>query len=130
MWIYKNEPFTGIPEGINSFVYLITNKTNGRKYVGKKLFTFGKTRQVKKKKKRFRVPSDWQTYYGSNDELKSEVKTLGPDNFIREILYLCKSKGTASYHETYEIMVRGAILSDEYYNQWLYCRIAKSHVKL
>ena len=52
MWIYQNKEFTEdqIDKYIG-YVYLITNKLNGRKYIGKKLFWFAKTRVVKGKKK-------------------------------------------------------------------------------
>ena len=130
MWTYQGNPFEEIPEGINSFVYIITNKTNNKKYVGKKLFTFAKTKQVKKKRKKFRVASDWEFYYGSNEELLQEVEVLGKENFTREILHLCKTKGTANYLEAYEIMSRHAIVSEEYYNQWLSVKVSRSQIKL
>jgi antitoxin component YwqK of YwqJK toxin-antitoxin module len=66
-------------------VYQITNLTNGRKYIGKKFFYSAKTKQVKGKKKKIKVPSDWQTYYGSSDILKQDVLQLGHDKFNREI---------------------------------------------
>ena len=31
-WTYKNKVVTEIPEGVEGFVYLITNITNNRKY--------------------------------------------------------------------------------------------------
>ena len=98
-WIYQNKPFTEIPDGIIAFVYIITNTINDRKYIGKKLFKF--TRSTKKKGKRVKkqVDSDWQEYYGSNKELLNDVGVLGKENFKREILYLCKTRGEASYME-------------------------------
>ena len=73
-WQYKNTDFTEEQIGDSyGFVYLITNLENNRKYIGKKLFWFSKTKQVKGKKKRIKVPSDWQTYYGSSDELQKDV---------------------------------------------------------
>jgi hypothetical protein len=47
--------------GAFGMVYLITHTPTGKKYVGKKFFTKAKTRQVKGKKKRSRVASDWIT---------------------------------------------------------------------
>lgn len=130
MWYYKDKEFTEDDIGDNiGFVYVITNKSTGKKYIGKKLFTFSKTKQVKLKKKKIRVSSDWNTYYGSNDELKEDVKLLGNDLFHREILYLCKSKGTASYWEAYEILKNHAIISDDFYNGWLSIKVSKSHIK-
>ena len=40
-----------MPEGVEAFVYLITNKVNGMKYVGKKLAKFKTTKPPLKGKK-------------------------------------------------------------------------------
>lgn len=111
------------------FVYLITDLTTGKKYVGKKLFWSKKTRQVKKKKKRTVVESDWMTYYGSSLELLTEIDKSGRDNFKREVLHLCKSKGECNYWEAYEQFTRGVLLSDDYHNSWIMVKVHKSHVK-
>ena len=130
-WIYNGVDFTEEQDTSSyvGFVYLITNLVNNRKYIGKKLFHFSKTKQVKGKKKRIKVASDWPTYYGSNDELKKDVTTHGEDNFRREILYLCKSKGDCSYLEAKEQFVRGALENEDYYNTWIMVRVRKSHLK-
>jgi hypothetical protein len=129
-WQYKDKDFTDELVGDNyGFVYQITNLTNGRKYIGKKLFYFSKTKQVKGKKKKFKVASDWHTYYGSSDTLTKDVIQLGHDNFHREILHLCQSKGECSYLEAKEQFVRGVMESDDYYNTWIMVRVRKSHIK-
>jgi hypothetical protein len=130
-WIYNDIDFTEEQDTCDyvGFVYLITNLVTGRKYVGKKLFHFSKTKQVKGKKKKMKVASDWQTYYGSNDELKKDVTIHGEENFRREILHLCKSKGDCSYLEAKEQFVRGVMESDDYYNSWIMVRVRKSHLK-
>lgn len=112
-----------------AFVYRITNETDGRKYIGKKLFKF--TRSSKKKGKRVKkqVDSDWKDYYGSNKELLGDVEGLGKKSFKREILYLCKTKGEASYLEAKEQFACDALLSEDYYNAWIMIRVRKSHVK-
>lgn len=109
-------------------VYLITHTPTSKKYVGKKFFTKAKTRQVKGKKKRSRVASDWVTYWGSNKELQEEVKKNGEEQYTREILHLCKSRSECSYYETFEIFSRHALLSESYYNQWVSCKIRKDHL--
>jgi hypothetical protein len=129
-WKYNNTDFTEDLIGDNyGFVYEITNLTNNKKYIGKKLFYFAKTKQVKGKKKKIKVPSDWQTYYGSSDILAKDVLELGHDKFRRDILHLCRSKGECSYLEAKEQFVRGVMESDDYYNTWIMVRVRKSHIK-
>lgn len=130
MWFYKGKEFTENDIGnAVGFVYKITNKSNGKMYLGKKLFTKAKTYQLKGKKKKTRIASDWQEYFGSNDTLKEEVVTNGPENYHREILHLCQTLSECSYLETYEIFVQGALVSDMYYNEWVSCKIRKTHLK-
>ncbi len=129
MWYYKNKEYKEIDsEDLIGFVYRITDLKNNRFYIGKKLFHFSKTKQVKKKKKKFKVESDWKTYYGSNDELKAVIAELGTENFKREIIRLCKSKGECSYYETKMIFELDALLKKEYYNSWVSCKIQRNHL--
>ena len=129
-WQYNGIDFTEDLIGDNyGFVYQITNLTNGRKYIGKKFFYSSKTKQVKGKKKKIKVLSDWQTYYGSSDTLKQDVLSFGQENFSREILHLCQSKGECGYLEAKEQFVRGVMESDDYYNTWIMVRVRKSHIK-
>ena len=127
-WYYDGVPYEydGTTFG---FVYLIENLSTGRKYIGRKYFTSAGYKQVNGKKKKIRKPSDWQDYYGSNDTLKREVATAGKDNYRRIILHLCKSKSECAYFETYEIMSRHALLSENYYNDWVTAKIRKDHLK-
>lgn len=138
MWIYQNEEINILPEDCVGFVYLITNLTNNKKYIGKKLSKFSKTtyKTVKlkngtKKKKRIKskIDSDWQTYYGSNEQLNKDVVLLGPDKFKREILYFCQSKAECSYIEAREQFTHKVLESDEYYNGHIQCRVHGSHIK-
>lgn len=114
MWLYNCEEYTEAQKGIEGFVYLITNTTNNRKYIGKK--SFWSRRKTHKTGRRKTKESDWKTYYGSCDELKEDVKLLGKDKFVREILYLCPHKKSMSYYETYEQFNRDVLMTDEYYN--------------
>jgi hypothetical protein len=130
IWQYNEVDFTDDLIGDNhGFVYQITNLTNNRKYIGKKSFYFSKTKQVKGKKKKVKVDSDWKTYYGSNEALKKDIATNGAENFKREILHLCKSKGECGYLEAKEQFVRGVIESQDYYNTWIMCRVRDTHIK-
>lgn len=127
MWTYKGHEFTEemIGDAVG-FVYLITNHTKGKSYIGKKSFTRAKTYQLNKKKRRKRVASDWHTYTGSNDLLNEDIKA---GNVIsREILHLCSTKGWVTYWETREILVRDCLIDPNYYNQWVSCKIRASHL--
>lgn len=131
MWTYQGSEFTEDQIGkYIGYVYLITNKTNNRKYIGKKLFWFSKTRVVKGKKKKEKALSDWESYWSSSEELKKDVKELGEENFTREILYLCNSKGEMSYLELREQIIHDVLLKqDEWYNGFVGGKIHRNHVK-
>lgn len=129
-WTHNNNDFTEEDIGDNyGFVYLITNTLTNKKYIGKKFFYTQKTKVVKGKKKRFKVFSDWQTYYGSNTELQNDVTIHGQENFTREIIHLCKSKGECGYLEAKEQFDRGVLESNDYYNTWIMVRVRQSHIK-
>jgi len=138
MWTYQNQAVETLPEDCIGFVYLITNLTNGRKYIGKKLAKFSKTTYKtvtlkngtkKKKKIRSKISSDWQTYWSSSDELKKDIELLGQNNFTREILFYCKSKSECTYLEARTQFERKVLESDDYYNGQISCRIHQSHIK-
>lgn len=113
-WLYQKKEFTEVPKNMEGFVYLITNLENGKKYIGKKNFwTRQKDRKTGRRKKK---PSDWGNYWGSCDELKEDVKSLGEEKFLREILYLCPHKKSMSFYETMEQFKRDVILREDYYN--------------
>jgi len=129
MWIYNGKEFT--EDNIGSyygFVYLIENTLTNKKYVGKKFFYTSKTKQVKGKKKKFKIYSDWQTYYGSNEELKKDVEHLGKNFFKRTIIHLCESKGVCGYLEAKEQFQRNVLESNDYYNSWIMVRVHKKHL--
>ena len=44
-WFYQDKEVTEIPEDSIGFVYLITNLTNNRKYIGKKLAQFKRSKK-------------------------------------------------------------------------------------
>jgi hypothetical protein len=130
MWIYKGNPFTEDMIGDSyGYVYRITNTLTNKHYIGRKFFTKAKTLRRKKRNKKLRVQSDWQTYWGSNDQLLSDIQQLGEDHFTKEILHLCTSRGECTYWENYEIFASHALLSSNYYNQWTSCKVHRSHLK-
>ena len=113
-WKYNNIDFVEVPKGMEGFVYLITNLVNNKKYIGKKHFW---TRQKDRKTGRRKTKeSSWRDYFGSCDELIEDVKLLGKDKFLREILYLCPHKKSMSFYETMEQFKRDVILREDYYN--------------
>jgi hypothetical protein len=129
-WTYNGKDFTEDLIGNNyGFVYQITNLTNGKQYIGKKFFYSAKTKQVKGKKKRYKASSNWQTYYGSSDNLTKDVLQLGHENFNREILHLCLTKGECGYLEAKEQFRNNVLETDNYYNSWIMVRVRKDHIK-
>lgn len=127
-WHIKGIPIDSIPDGKYGFVYCITNKYNKRKYIGKKFFYASKTYQLKGKKRRKKVESNWKNYWGSNQNLQDDIKEFGKENFDREILYLCKTKTECAYLETKTIINSCALLLDSYYNDWVSCKITRKHL--
>jgi len=129
-WTYNGEVFEEPAEEHYGFVYNITNLQTGKQYIGKKLFWFKKIKTLKGKKKRYLAPSDWKKYYGSSVALNKDVEELGEENFKREIIHLCTSKGHASYLEAKEQFQRDVLFNpDLYYNDWIICRVHRKHVK-
>ena len=128
-WTYQGKIVEEISEEYIGFVYLITNLTNGKKYIGKKLAKFKVTKKPlkgKKNKRRSTKESDWKTYWGSSDHLNADVEQLGPENFTREILYYCTSRGELSYLEAKEQFDREVLKTDEYYNGIINVRVGSS----
>ncbi len=136
-WSYQGVIVDELPETCVGFVYLITNTTNNRMYIGKKLAKFSKTTYKtiklkngtkKKKKIKGKIDSDWKTYYGSSPELTKDVIALGIEQFTREILYYCKSKSECSYIEAREQFSRRVLESKDFYNGHIQVRVHGSHI--
>ena len=128
-WTYEGKQIDTIPDEYEGFVYLITNKKNGKKYIGKKLAKFKTTKpplKGRKNKRRGYKESDWREYWGSSDRLNEDVKKYGEQNFLREILYLCKSRAEMSYIEAREQFDRRVLETDDYYNGIINVRVGGS----
>ena len=85
------------------FIYLITNKETGMKYIGRK--RFHKKRRLPplkgRKNKRIRITeSDWRDYCSSSEDVKADIKTQGKDNFDFEIISFHINFTELNYHET------------------------------
>jgi len=107
-WLYNGSPFTSFDIGENfGFVYLIENKLNRRKYIGRKYFFSFRT--PKGKKRKVKSESDWKNYYGSCPELKEDIIKFGRENFSRTILSVHKTSGKTNFEETRQLFVNNVL---------------------
>ena len=131
-WLYQGRPVVDDDlVGNVAFVYRITNTTNQKQYIGKKRLEFYRRKKIKGKKNRKKIvsPSDWRTYYGSNDALTSDLDKMGMDTFKREIIQFARTLGEASYLELYYQVIEKVLFQpDKYYNSIVQCRIHRKHV--
>lgn len=129
-WIFEGKELSYIPPEAYGFVYLITRKDTGRIYVGKKALTHRKKKVLSKKARKTtrkrteitRVDSGWKDYYGSSEELKAEVQSLGKDKFVREIICFCNSKAELSYYEGH-FMYKHRVFFVDSYNKWINVKV-------
>ena len=129
-WYYKGTTFTSDDIGdFFGYVYLITNKTTGKKYIGRKYFV--QKRKPKGGKRRVTSESDWKKYYGSSPELKSDISRYGKDNFSREIMSLHTTLGKVNYEETKQLFLNNVLIealddgTPAYYNSNILGRYMK-----
>ena len=96
MWFFENAIFEPTQDELESwvgFVYEITDLSNDKKYIGKKLFWSVRRLPPLKGKKRKRIKrtqSDWMNYYGSNETVKMLVENEGTSRFKRNVRNACK----------------------------------------
>ena len=120
-WIYEGRPFTSDDIGdYYGFVYRITNTTTQKSYIGRKYFW--QKRKPRGGKRRVTSESDWKRYYGSSDDLKQDIRSIGRGSFRREILSLHTTLGKVNYEETKQLFLHNVLteaLDDgtpKYYN--------------
>lgn len=114
-WWYNGEPYRReAPREFEGFVYVITNLVDGRRYIGKKFLW--SIRKKPGKARRQRTESDWKRYWSSSDTLKEDVKRLGFENFKREIIVFCKTRGDCNRIETRLLWENNVLESDDWYN--------------
>jgi len=126
----------GLPEDFNvnewvGYVYIIKCLHTNKKYLGQKKFWKAVKRKPLKGQKRIRrdkVESDWKQYHGSSEKLKADVKELGKHKFERTILMLCTSKAMMNYHETRLQFEHQVLLSPQWYNAIISCRINQNQL--
>jgi hypothetical protein len=117
-----------VDENTFGFIYLITNKTNNKKYIGKKQLKSRLKRRPLKGKTRNRIDfkeSDWRTYTSSSNELNLDIEKLGKENFTFEILRTCGSKWEMAYFEIKEQIEQNVLMRDDYYNGIINVRIGR-----
>lgn len=136
-WYHNNTPIYSLPDDCVGFVYLITNMMDGKKYIGKKLAEFTRTKYKtvtqkdgtkKRKAIKSKIESDWKEYWGSSDALKADLDRYGPQWFRRDILYFCTSKSECNYLEAREQMERRVLESNNYYNNNIQVRVHGNHI--
>lgn len=105
------------------YVYLTYCEPEDKFYLGKKVLNFSKTVKLGKKEianlpktrgrqkltKQIIKESDWRTYYGSHLIVKNWVKKYKPEQLIRSIVKLCKSKKELTYFENKYLYSLGVI---------------------
>ena len=131
MWYYNNELFELTPEEYQGFVYQITELHTNKKYIGKKNFWKPKILPINKTRKRrvrTRVESNWKTYFSSSSQIQKLVEESGEEKFKREILKLCKTKGEMSYYEAKLQFENNVLFRDDYYNEFIGCRVHSKHL--
>ena len=131
-WLYNDEPVTStdqMPPKTIGFIYLITQLSTGKKYIGRKMITKAGRKTTNGKTKKIRVENDWQTYWSSSPVVQELVKEIGEQDFKREILVYTTSKGSSSYLEEMALHMVGALESDDFLNNNIRARIFRNWVK-
>ena len=108
-WVFKGKEiksvsdFTVEPYG---FVYEITQKSTGKKYIGKKKI---RTKGYKE--------SNWTEYYGSSWELIKTVRREGKEDFDRKILYLAPNAKMLTLFENLVQTKLKVLEGNQYFNR-------------
>lgn len=131
-WMYKGKEVTSlddVPKKAVGFIYIITQKSTGKKYIGKKLLTKSSRKTVSGKVKKTRTESDWKDYWSSSPTLKDYIKEHGTDDFTREILVFATSKGSMVYCEEFALYMVGALESDSWFNENIRAKVYRNWCK-
>lgn len=129
MWIYKEKEISSVsevPDGAIGFVYLLTNLSNNKKYIGKK-FLYSERKKALTKKEIAELPnkrlkkwktvkkeSDWLQYDSSSEEVKKDM--VAGDMFRKEIIEFTYSKIQTTYLEVKLQFINNVLESDDWYN--------------
>ena len=93
------------------FIYLITNPVDDKYYCGKKSFRGGK---------------DWRTYTGSCKPLEKDMKRIGKDKFIYEVLDYASNQRDLTLKEVMHLVRYDALNREDFYNQNILGRFFKN----
>lgn len=131
-WIHGDKPLESIDiQDYVGMVYLIVNKMNDKKYIGKKFFWSTRKLPPLKGKTRKRtkvVETDWKKYWGSSNQLQEDIKTHGTENFERYVLRLCETKTECAYIECYYQMLTHSLIREDFYNDFAGGKITGRHL--
>ena len=133
-WTYQGRIFNNIndfPEDTYGFIYEVTHKPTGQKYIGKKVLRFERNKRLGKRalealreerkaqgiggrlpiKQLIITESDWKDYYGSHPtiiKLVKETKDLRED-FERKILEFVSNKKLLTYYECKHLFINDVL---------------------
>lgn len=100
-------------DGFFGFIYIIEDKLNNRRYIGKKDF-FSSTRYKNKNKEV--AESDWLYYTGSNDVLNAIIKQHGVGIIERRIISRFTTRKHLDFAEVEYMFTLGVLRDDRWYN--------------
>ena len=141
-WIYQGRVFNDIldfPNDTYGFIYEVTHKPTGQKYIGKKVLFFERNKRLGKKaleelrlerkaqgiggrvplKQKVVTESDWKDYYGSHPTIKKLVNESGDlrRDFERKILDLVPNKKLLTYYECKHLFINDVL--ETYSHQYI-----------
>mgnify|MGYP000674521017 FL=1 len=121
-WIFNNNLVDTPPLNAVGFIYIITNLSNGKKYIGKKLLTMATYKQVNGKKKKARKESKWRQYQGSNKELLFDI-SINNHSIKKEIIEWSYTESQHNYLEVkyqfiYEVLEDINFYNDNINGRW------------
>jgi hypothetical protein len=129
-WTFKNKKFElDVNSKAFGFVYLITELSTNKLYIGQKQFYSKKNKAINGKKKSIKIESDWKSYFSSSEYIKEQIKNNNL-NFKREILVITSGKGQSNYIEAKLQMDFRVLENPDFLNGIINLRCSKSHVKL
>lgn len=132
-WKYKDTVITSLEDipvkNAVGFIYIITQKSTGKLYLGKKLLTKAASKTIKGVKKKLRKESDWLSYWSSSPKIQQWIEESGTDDFEREILVFASSKGSMVYLEEFGLYEVGALESDKWINENIRSKVYRTWCK-